>query len=68
MSKPALIKHLLSLTREQLVGTVLEMYDNLKPVKEYFEYYLNPNEEEIQKKYKAIIQKEFPLEWKYAEP
>jgi len=68
MSKPALKKHLLSFTREQLVGTVLEMYDNMKPIKEYFEYYLNPNEEEMLKKYKAIIQKEFPLEWKYAEP
>ena len=68
MSKPALKKHLLSLTREQLVETVLDMYDNMKPVKEYFEYFLNPNEKKMLKKYKTVIQKEFALEWKYAEP
>jgi len=68
MSKPALKKHLLSLSREQLVETILEMYDNMKPVKEYLEYFLNPNEEEMLKKHKAVIQKEFALEWKYAEP
>ncbi|MEA4936723.1 MAG: DUF6155 family protein [Paludibacter sp.] len=68
MSKPALKKHLLSLTREQLVETILEMYDNMKPVNEYFEYYLNPNEKEMLKRHKTVIQKEFALEWKYAEP
>lgn len=68
MSKPALKKHLLSCTREQLVETILELYDNMKPVKEYLEYFLNPDEKEMLKKYKSVIQKEFALAWKYAEP
>ena len=68
MSKSALKKHLLSYSNEQLVETILEMYDNMKPVKEYLEYFLNPNEVEMLKKYKTVIQKEFALEWKYAEP
>jgi len=33
MSKSALKKHLQSLNKEQLIETVLEMYDNMKPVK-----------------------------------
>lgn len=68
MSKPALKKHLQTLSKEQLIETVLELYDNVKPAKEYFEFFLNPNEKEMLKKYKAIIQKEFALEWKYSEP
>jgi len=44
MSKVALKKHLQTLTNEQLIETVLEMYDTVKPVKEYFKFFLNPNE------------------------
>ena len=54
MSKLALKKHLQSLNREQLIETVLEMYDNMKPVKEYLEFFLNPNEKEMFEKYKSI--------------
>lgn len=44
------------------------MYENIKPVKEYFEYFLNPNEIEMFEKYKAVIVNEFYPKSKYAEP
>lgn len=68
MSKVALKKHLQTLTNEQLIETVLEMYDNIKPVKEYFEFFLNPNEKEMLGKYKAVIVNEFYPKGKYTEP
>jgi len=68
MSKIDLKKHLQSLTNEQLMETVLDMYDAMKPVKEYFEYFLNPNEKEMLGKYKAIIVNEFYPKGKYTEP
>ena len=68
MSKIALKKHLQSLTNEQLIETILEMYDNMKPVKEYLEYFLDPNETEMFEKCKAIIVKEFYPTGKYTEP
>ena len=68
MSKPALKKHLQSLTKEQLIETVLEMYDNMKSVKEYLEFFLNPNEKEMFEKYKAVIINEFYPRGKYTDP
>lgn len=68
MSKIALKKHLQSLTNEQMIETVLEMYDNMKPVKEYFEFFLNPNEKEMFEKYKTVIVNEFYPKGKYTEP
>jgi len=59
MSKTELKKHLQSLTKEQVIEQVLELYGNCKPAKEYFEYFLHPNEKEKFKKYKAIIFNEF---------
>ena len=59
MSKFSLKKHLQSLMKEQIVEVVLDAYDNSKAVQEYFDFYLQPNEKEKIKKYKAIIEKEF---------
>lgn len=59
MSTNRLKKHLQSLTKEQIVEVVLDAYDNSKAVQEYFDFYLQPNEKEKIKKYKAIIEKEF---------
>ncbi|MFA5328765.1 MAG: DUF6155 family protein [Prolixibacteraceae bacterium] len=59
MSKTELKKHLLSLTKEQVIEMVLVLYDTYKPAKEYFEYYLNPDEKGQFGKYKSIIIKEF---------
>jgi len=59
MSKTELKKHLQSLTKDQVIEQVLELYGNCKPAKEYFEYFLHPDEKEKFKKYKAIIINEF---------
>jgi len=59
MSKTTLKKHLQSLSKEQIVEQVLALYDASKQVKEYFEYYLNPDEPRQFEKYKAIIENEF---------
>ena len=61
MSKFSLKKHLQSLTKEQIVEVVLDAYNNSKAVQEYFDFYLQPNEKEKIKKYKAIIEKEFDI-------
>lgn len=68
MSKTTLKKHLLSLTKEQVIEQVLGLYETCKPAKDYFEYFLNPNEKEQFGKYKAIVVNEFYPKGKYAEP
>jgi hypothetical protein len=59
MSKALLKKHLLTLTKEQIIDQVLDLYDTGRPGKEYFEYWLNPDEKAQLEKYKAIIINEF---------
>ena len=59
MSKTELKKHLQTLTKEQVIEQVLELYGNCKPAKEYFEYFLHPDEQGRFEKYKAIIINEF---------
>lgn len=66
MSKLQLKKYLNSLDKSEIVATVLDMYDSNKQVKEYLEYYLNPNEQAQFEKYKLIIDKEFS--WLRSEP
>lgn len=68
MSKNELKKHLQTLTKDQVIEQVLELYGNCKPAKEYFEYFLNPDEEGQFEKYKAIIINEFYPKGKYTEP
>ncbi|MBE5318505.1 hypothetical protein IM793_05020 [Pedobacter sp. MR2016-19] len=63
MSKPALKKELSKLTKEQLVDHILDLYDKNNSVKEFYNFYLNPkDEQELAKKYKKIIRKEFNVE------
>jgi hypothetical protein len=59
MSKILLKKHLQSQSKEQIIEQVLELYNSYKPVKEYFTFYLNPNEQGMFEKYKAVIVDEF---------
>ena len=59
MSKTELKKHLQTLTKEQVIEQVLELYGNCKPAKEYFEYFLKPDEQGQFEKYKASIINEF---------
>jgi len=68
MSKTTLKKHLLSLSKEQVIEQVLGLYDTCKPAKEYFEYFLKPDEQGQFEKYKAIIINEFYPKGKYTEP
>lgn len=63
MSKAKLKKELQSLTKEQLVEQILDLYDKNKSVKEFYDFYLNPrNEKELAIKYKKQIRKEFNVE------
>lgn len=48
-----------SLNKEEMIEIILEMYDNRKEVKEYLNYYLEPNEIEQFEKYKKIIKDEY---------
>ncbi|HEY5392994.1 MAG TPA: DUF6155 family protein, partial [Hanamia sp.] len=57
--KPNLKKELQKLNREQLIEQVMDLYKKYKPVKEYYDFYLNPNEKELFEKYKEIITNEF---------
>jgi hypothetical protein len=59
MSQYAIKKHLQSLTKEQIIGVVAQAYGNSKAVREYFDFYLHPDETEKVRKYKTIIEKEF---------
>ena len=68
MSKSLLKTHLQSLTKEQIIEQVLDMYETYKPAKEYFDYLLNPNEKEHFNKYKSVIINEFYPKGKNSEP
>lgn len=59
MSKATIKKHLLFLTKEQIIEQVLLLYDSRKPANEYFEYFLDPDEKREFEKYKAIVENEF---------
>jgi hypothetical protein len=60
MSQIQLKKELQKLTKEQLIEQIAELYSMYKPVKEYFQTFLNQdNIFELHDKYKAIIVQEF---------
>jgi hypothetical protein len=60
MSKLQLKKELQMLTKEQLIEQIVELYDSYKPVKEYYQTFMNPNNiQELFEKYKAVIVNEF---------
>lgn len=63
MSKTALKKELLKLTKEQLVAQILDLYGKNKSVKTFYDFYLDPqSEKELLKKCKKAIRKEFNVE------
>ena len=65
MSKTELKKYLKTLSADELVDVILEAYDARKQTKEYFEYYLNPDEKAQVAKINELITKEFyPLRGK----
>ena len=59
MSKTTIKKLLQSMTKDEIIGLVLELYSAKKEAKEYLEYYACPDEEGKLEEYKAIIREEF---------
>ncbi len=45
--------------KETLIKHVSELYKKYKPVKEYFDFYINPNENELLEKYKEKVREGF---------
>lgn len=47
------------LDNETLIKHISELYKKYKPVKEYFDFYVNPNEEKILEQYKGKVREGF---------
>lgn len=63
MSKTALKKELQKLTKDQLIGQILDLYRKSKSIKTFYDLYLNPtNEKELLEKCKKAIRKEFDIQ------
>lgn len=58
MSKAALRKELVKMSQEQLVTLILDLYSARPQAKEYFEFFLNPDEKQLYDKYIKIVEKE----------
>ncbi len=59
MSKRELKKFLSQLSKEQLEEQIVEIYEKFLPVKTYFNFVFNPNEEKLIKDAKLKISNEF---------
>lgn len=59
MSKAKLKKELANMTAEQLREMILDAYDAAPEIKEYFEYFLNPDENKIMQDFVDLVSKEF---------
>ena len=59
MSKTSLKKLLSTLTHDQIMEVVIELYEARKEAREYLEYFINPDEDAMAEKTKATISKEF---------
>jgi DNA primase len=61
MGLTELKKELTKLDKDELIEIVTDLYKKNKSVKEYFEFYVNPNETELFKKYRTkVIEAFFP--------
>ncbi len=59
MSKRALKSYLTSLSKDELEEQVIELYDRLKEVKEFYNFVFNPNENKLLDEAKFKISKEY---------
>ena len=59
MSKSQVKKLLAGMSKEEVINTVMELYDARKEARNYLDYYLNPNESNELEKFKKIVLKEF---------
>ncbi|MDE6854122.1 MAG: hypothetical protein K2J38_03600 [Muribaculaceae bacterium] len=58
MSKTSLKKELMTFTSEQLVEVIMNAYGSSKEARDYFEFFLNPDPEQLLEKKLAILDKE----------
>ena len=66
MSKLRLTKEIKQLERHQLEQMILDAYAARKEIKEYFDFFLNPDVDKLIEKYKVAASKEFrPFESPY---
>ena len=62
MSKAKLKKHLLALSKEEIIDVVLGLYDARTEAKAYFEFYLKPDSSaELEKLRVRIVHEFFPV-------
>ncbi len=59
MSKRDLKKYLTGLKKKQLEQQIIDIYTRFKPVKEYYDFAFNPNEEKLINEAKFKINKEY---------
>lgn len=59
MSKLQLKKYLQELDKGQLEEQILDLYERFKPVKVFYDFVFNPREEELMRKAKLKISKEY---------
>ena len=59
MSKSQVKKLLAGMSKEEVINTVMELYDARKEARDYLDYYVNPNENKELEKFKKIVLKEF---------
>jgi hypothetical protein len=52
-------KELVKLDKDKLIGLISELYKNNNEVKEYLDFYANPNEEALFEKYKEKVYEAF---------
>lgn len=58
MSKAKLKKELANMTAEQLREMILDAYDAAPEIKEYFEYFMNPDEDKLMQSFFEFVKKE----------
>lgn len=59
MSKASLKKALATMTKEEIIESVCELYDSRREAKEYLDYWVNPNPDSILEQYKEAVDKMF---------
>lgn len=59
MSLSLVKNHLNNLSKSEAIGIISELYNKFDNVKEYLDYFINPQEDKLLEKYKKIINDEF---------
>jgi hypothetical protein len=59
MSRRELKKELETFDKKKLIDLISDLYDKNKSVKEYLDYYVNPNEKDTLKNYKQKVREAF---------